>query len=484
MWRKKKKSNMLTYVVSFILVLIIWFVYYSGVFEKTIPLEKITNSTWTNLSWNNEKTPTYYANSLVSWTGELVLIPYDIKLSTKFKLKYNNQYFFAKSDKYVLDDFIGKKITFSGEVIWFATDNTPVLNIIDIASEDDNQQELTWTDLTWEVKTKIYSITGLELDLEWTDFDAQIDNNNIVIYKTWTNLSWDEIRTNLLKIEQFECQKGSSLYDCEALKNQSNVFNFKKITSNNWVTFYGLPETNQYVVLWKKYGYNVYLLTWDIYNFVNFIKVNEEEKNTEKKQLTNNDIKAAALNVCKKKDIKLAYIMELKKLSDSTYIVKWFDDYSNKLVCKISISENPFVAKLISLDFEKNNSENTTWTVIENNQPDANKYLVYTSKAYGFTVYMPKSSKFESHIIKNSLWISGLTCLQQINVADWKTGTLKDPELKVLYCKTNLDKESISKLLQTSRPNNKVIQKNNKTFIILFKNTDIAQKMLNNLLVY
>ena len=97
---------------------------------------------------------------------------------------------------------------------------------------------------------------------------------------------------------------------------------------------------------------------------------------------------------------------------------------------------------------------------------------------------MSKSSKFESHIIKNSLWISWLTCLQQINIADWKTWTLKDPELKVLYCKTKLDKDSISKLLQTSRPNHKVIQKNNKTFIILFKDIDIAKKMLDNLLVY
>jgi len=147
-------------------------------------------------------------------------------------------------------------------------------------------------------------------------------------------------------------------------------------------------------------------------------------------------------------------------------------------------SASPVMSKLIKLDFITKNTTSSTWDIIENNEPDKSKYLVYTSKAYGFTIYMPKSSKFESHIIKNDLWISWLNCLQQINIADWKTWSVNDPELKVLYCKTKLDKDSISKLLSTTRPNHKIIQKNNKTFVILYKNTDIAKKMLNSLLTY
>ena len=474
MWRRKKrKNNNIVYIVVTIVLFVIWFIFYNIDWTKDISQTTIKKV----LSWtkyedklkekNDDKK--YYANSTISGTWKLVLIPYNIKIWTKYKLEFNWKTFFAKSDKYLLDDYSNANILFSWEIIWFSPDNTPVLNITNI--ENSNKEQVQ--DEEKQEDRKIY-FHSLVLDLTWTDYLVYTGSDFILIYKTWTDLSWWKV--NLLKVESFKCEKWNPLYDCEQLKEQAEKFGFKTFTSNNGIKFYSLPEVNQYMVLQDDYGYNFFPLSWDIYEISNLFSLKNEVKKAKF------DLQETILNTCKTDKIALSWISKIVE-NWSNYIVKWTDKFANDVVCKLSLQDGDVkVAKLISLDFSKK-IENTTWTILENNEIDESKYLIYKSRWYGFKLYMPKAVKYKSILIKNSLWVSGLTCLQQTNIADWKTWTLKDPELKVLYCKTKLDKESLDKLLETKKDYYKIEKVNWKTFIILYKNTDIAKKILNNLII-
>jgi len=488
--RKKKNNSLLIYIVTAIVIFLIWIAYLNWVFQSKI-VNKIPNSllTWTSLTWSNTEEKHFYANSIVSGTGKLFLIPYDIKVWTKYKLKYDNYDFFVKSDKYVLDNYVDQDIYFSWEVIWFATDNSPVLNIINIKWTNEN---LSGDQLTWEEENKIYKLNELELDLTNSDYTAILSGASLIVYKTgdvltgWNLsgeiLTWGNLE-KLLEIDEFKCEKWNYLYDCDAIKQQAKTFKFEKLISNNWVVFYKLPETDQYVVLGKNYGYNIFPQNSNIYPFLDYIKLTEnssDQNNIEKATYSVDDI---IKNTCKKDDLSLVSIEKMFKEWDNIYNVLWLDKYWNKVYCIVEINwDNTKIAKLKSMWFVKDNLE-IKWNLIEDNSIDENKYLIYKSRAYGYILYMPKSVKYKSILIKNSLGIAGLNCIQQVNIADWKTGNLDDPELKVLYCKTDLNIDTLNKLLQTNRTNYVIKDVNGKKFIILYKDSDIAKKILNNLII-
>jgi hypothetical protein len=91
------------------------------------------------------------------------------------------------------------------------------------------------------------------------------------------------------------------------------------------------------------------------------------------------------------------------------------DQNANKVLCKLTLTENngTYVASLQSLDYLRDEKVSTTGL-------NENDYLVYKSRAYGFSVYMPKWVKYESDLVNKDFGISGLKCLQVVNIAHRK----------------------------------------------------------------
>jgi len=473
MWRRKKKNNSLVYIVSFVIVFILWLFYYSWYFQQKIVKIPQSILTWIQLTWNNskdiEKEKNYYANSNISGTWELIVIPYDIKNGTKFKLNYDNNSFLVKSDIYALDNYVWENISFSWEVIWFTSDNKPVLNILFI--EGDKSENITWDE---QKNDKLFTLDTLYLNLEDTDYLVKTWVDELLVYETWD--------VNLFKIDSFKCKEWDYLYDCKALKQQAKTFKFKKIISDEWVVFYSLPETEQYMVLGTEYWYNIYPLSWDIYTLISYITVKDKLEN----QWDKTNLQEVIKSTCKNNKIWLTKIIKITKDND-IYIVNGYDKYSNNVFCKLKIVKDlPLVLKLLEINLvsESKSNKNYTWDVVLNKDIDETKYLIYKSRAYGFTLYMPKSVKYKSILIKNNLWLAWLNCLQQINIADWKNWNLETPELKFLYCKTNLSNETISSFLETKYSNFKIIDSNSKKFIVILNWNEKSNSILKDLLIY
>ena len=196
------------------------------------------------------------------------------------------------------------------------------------------------------------------------------------------------------------------------------------------------------------------------------------------------DTKKLKLNVikhtCKNDQIQLENILDIKSSWD-VYNVVWVDTNANKVLCvlKISKSDNWYIWQLKKLDFLRDQQD--TQDLKNLNEDD---YLAYTSRWFWYKVYMPKSVKYESDLINEDFWISWLKCKQVVKIADRKTWKLSNPDVKVYYCKSELSPQLVEDGLGVNYQNFKVISKSNKMFIIFYKNTPIAKKILNYLKLY
>jgi len=486
--KRKKTSHTPIYVFAVIITFIIFSLFYSGVLKVNIPASwKQVSTIWKNIqTWtNNTEGEPIYADSIVEWTWKLYSISYNIKVSTKYKLRYNWKDLYVKSDSYLLDDYVWKNIKFRADVIWFFDDNSPILNLNDIKVEDKNIEQLTWTEVEIKENNKIVYLKWLKIDLTDTDYFYKKNNESISIYKTWANITWDKL---VVDISYSKCQEWSSIYDCDALKKYAQIYKYKIITSNDGAIYYNLPETNTYQVI-----------KWDyIYNF-NFQDENEVYDIISKSKIKDvlQQVEDIAKNVCKWWNINISSIEKITKLSDEKYNIIGFDEYSNKIECEFSVDINSDVkiAKLEKLTYleqkdekkvendnkietTKESESNKKEEILKNEELDESKYLVYKSRWYKYTLYMPKSVKYKSILINNDLWISGLKCKQQTNIVDWKNGDLKNPEVKVVYCETNLNKDIIPSWIQNKYPNHKIVNVAWKTFIIIYKDENLANKIV------
>lgn len=489
MARRKKKKNIWTYITSIIVVIIIilfWFLSYKKVI--TVKFTKTTNETKNKIVNNN----TYYKNSIITWNVKIIEIPYNIKIWTNYKVKLNNKEFYVKSDKYNLANYTDKNIDIKGEIIWFSSENIPVLSIKDV-KEDKQETEwnsdsnLTWENLSWGNINKINDNKELlykwiSINLENTEYNVKEESWNVFIYKnlpsiTWENLSWNELTWEIntwnnliiekyIEITPFKCEKWSNLYDCDNLKKQFILYKFSKFTNNNWISFYKLPESNQYTILSKEYWYNLTPLKWNIYNISQYINIEDTSK------LKNQLI----LNTCKNKDIQLTQILNIENSWDN-YIVKWFDKNSNKIECNITIKwENTLIWKLNKIKIIQND--------IKSSKLDESKYLKYKSRAFLYTLYMPKNIKYKVILSKEDFWVAWLSCKQKVNIADWKYGNLKSPDVEVYYCKTDLSKDEIDWFLKRKQISYIIKQVSWKTFIIKYTPWSISEKILKNIKIY
>ncbi len=491
MIKKRKKANHTpVYIFSVIVTFIIFALFYFGVLKVNIPTShtQTNDTTWTSVeTWtNNTQDEPIYADSIVEWTWKLFTIPYNIKASTKYKLRYNWKDLYVKSDDYLLDDYVWKNISFKADVIWFFDDNSPILNINDIKVENQANEQLTWTEIEIKENNKLAYLKWLKIDLTDTNYFYKKNGDNIVIYKTGANLTWNN---EIVNISYSKCKKWSSMYDCEALKKYAQIYKYKTITSNDGAVYYNLPETDTYQVIKWNYIYNFNFKDENsVYDIISKSTVKDVLQQTE-------DI---AKNICKWWNISLSSIEKITKLADDKYDVIGFDEYSNKIECMFSVNMESDVKiakleKLVYYEKEKNNKiqESTKQTenketekkedkteVLKDEQLDESKYLVYKSRWYKYTLYMPKSVKYKSILINNDLWVSGLKCKQQTNIADWKNGDLKSPDVKVVYCETNLNKDIISSWIKNKYPKHNIEKVAWKTFIIIYKNKELADKIV------
>jgi len=463
--KKRKQKFIWIYLLAFLFILLIIYLFTFGIIK--IDISKIINfgsgyvSTW----FDNNTGSSYYTNSIVSWTWKIIFIPYDIQVWTNYKINFNNNEFFAKSYDYLLKNYIWKKIYFSWQIIWFSPDNIPVIDITHIKSinleEDNNFEEIK------ENENRYLSMDWIIIDLEnySTWYEVVYTSWMIFINKilwTWSLLSWEGEKISYLKIVPFECSKWNPIYDCDQLKKQFELYKFFKVVNNNWIIFYKLPEVNQYEAFNEEYGYVFYPLTWKIYDLINVISFD----NVLKKK--NEVIK----NTCKNEKFEMSDVLNQTNSWD-IYTVVGFDKNSNKIICRLRILNTDwiYIWKLIDISFYDEK--------ISNDKLDENNYLVYTSRWYGYKLYMPKWIKFESELVNDDFWISGLNCLQVVKITDWKNWTLEDPNVKVYYCNTSLIKKDITQILKNQLSNFKVLQKNWKIFIIIYKTSEIATKIVD-----
>jgi hypothetical protein len=61
---------------------------------------------------------------------------------------------------------------------------------------------------------------------------------------------------------------------------------------------------------------------------------------------------------------------------------------------------------------------------------------------------------------------------------------LANPDVKVYYCKSQVSKYLVEDGLAVNYKNFKVVDENNKMFVIIYQDNDIAKKILNYLKVF
>ena len=470
--KKKNVSKVIAYAFSviFILILIVFGVNY----VKNLKSALTSIWSWAVQTGSNQSEVKVYANSTISGEGIIKEIPYNMQVSTSYELLYSGNKFFAKSDNYLLGNYVDKTINFSGVVVGFSPDNIPVINITYIKWNPETTGESEEPILTWKILNK----DGLIVNLENIADNLKVKDlsGSILIYKELTggNLSGSNLTGNLikeipyLKVVPFKCDVSNPLTDCVSLENKFKQFHFDTVTNDNWLTFYKLPETNQYEAFGAEYGYYFYPLSGDFYSLINAFSV----VNTKQNKLD------AIKNACKNSEIQLTTILDIKSSGDN-YQVVWMDQNANKVLCKLTLTENngTYVASLQSLDYLRDEKVSTTGL-------NENDYLVYKSRAYGFSVYMPKWVKYESDLVNKDFGISGLKCLQVVNIAHRKKGDLANPDVKVYYCKSQVSKYLVEDGLAVNYKNFKVVDENNKMFVIIYQDNDIAKKILNYLKVF
>jgi len=469
---KKRKKNEKVIIYAFASIFVVVIIAFMFSFFKKAPevVEKISlnsqQSTWETKEVKKEiSEQKFYANTTISGTGTIKEIPYNMQISTSYELIYSWKTFFAKSDNYLLGNYVDKQINFSGTIVGFSSDNIPVIQITSIETNEDKEQQPE------EKSDKIFTMKQLVVNLEPFEENFKITtwDNSLVIYKE-VLLPWNKTkRIDYLRITFSPCKRWDPNLDCVALKNQFERLKFNKLVNNNGVVFYKFPEINYYKAFWEEYSYNFTPITWDFYALANaFSVINAKELKLETIKST-----------CKNKNIQLTNILDIKNKWNN-YTVVWFDQNSNKIVCKLTLSNNNwlYTANLKFLDYlREEESKVSTWL----NEDD---YLIYSSRAYWFKVYMPKWIKYKSDLTNEDFWISGLKCLQVVNIAHRKKGNLSNPDVKVYYCKSNISKYLIEDGLSVKYEKFKVITNAGKVFIMLYSDNETAKKILNYLKVF
>ena len=477
--RRKRKNISKVFAYAFSLIFVFIIIVFGISYVKEINSQKIKWIWFINVvSWTKEKVSSQkkiYANSIISGQWLIKEIPYNMQVSTSYELLFSWKKFFAKSDNYLLWNYVKQTITFSGVVVGFSPDNIPVIDVTFIKWN----QQFTWDELRLDVLTgKVLNKDWLIINLENIADNLKVKDlsGTILIYQTltWNNLSWNNLTWNqqeeivYLKIVPFKCNNLNSLTDCRKLQIKFRQLNFNTITNDNGLTFYKLPETNQYEAFSSEYWYYVYPLTGNFYSLINAFSVIDTKQNK----------LDAIKNACKISDIQLTTILDIN-FSGNNYQVIWMDQNSNKVLCKLTLTmdNNTYVASLQSLDYLRDENISTKGL-------NENNYLIYKSRAYGFSVYMPKWIKYKSDLVNKNFWISGLRCLQLVNIAHRKKWKLTDPDVKVYYCKSQVSKYLIENWLSVNYKNFKVINKNNKVFVIIYKDDEISKKILNYLKLF
>lgn len=144
--------------------------------------------------------------------------------------------FWLKSSDIDLYDYTGQV-----SIKWTVVDILEKKPLIKVTEIIENQGKQDIQKLTANPSFSYFKNAGLWLDLsisQW--FEVEQQWWEIVLLDTQSE---NQIQT-VLSIAPFQCTPGDSLRDCETLKKNFYDLNSETFTSDSWITFFNLTETN------------------------------------------------------------------------------------------------------------------------------------------------------------------------------------------------------------------------------------------------
>lgn len=454
---KNKNSIVISLFIS-IIILIIWI--YA---IKNIPdISNNTDNPSDNISWNiSNDTENYYIWDTIIKQWEITSNQ-SIGLYTHILTTVEWNKIWLKSRSVDLTEFEGNV-----QIKWEITDiknNIPIVEVNEIMNvEDENTEiQLTWEELTWEElapDTDFYfSDYGIYMDFQGnTWYTVQMDWNTINVISLDESGSWETV----LSISPFVCDETNNLQNCASLQEKFESYKFENFTSSQWIKFYKIVETSRRTFfndnLW---WYNVVpksdrsLISLSKYIYL-FSKDDIKEK-----------ISSNIKNICKNDESSLITIDEFETFLENgnmAWNIVWKDENWNTLSCDIEIK--PWKTIYINLigiqnlwkdtSYENTQDYNTSSVVnLETQDSSDNPELANKMKfesARWFVMYMPNHLAFEGMVLDpaTDLTLGWLKCDYKINMIDYKNKDQlsTNPAVEVYLCSTQLDDESIYKLL-------------------------------------
>lgn len=459
--RGRKKSNN-SVIISLIISIIILII---GIYAiKNIP-DINNNNNNTNISGNiSNNWDNYYIWDTIIKQWE-ISSSQSIWLYTHILTTTEWNKIWLKSKNVDLTEF-----EWNIQIKWTITDiknDIPIVEVDEIMNiEDENiNTELTWQELTWEELTPdtdfYFSEYGIYMDFQSnTWYTVQMDWNTINIISIDEAGSWE----TLLSISPFVCDETNNLQNCSSLQAKFESYKFENFTSTQWIKFYKIVETSRWTFfndnLW---GYNVVpksdrsLISLSKYIYL-FSKDDIKEK-----------ISSNIKNICKNDESSLITIDEFETFLENgnmAWNIVWKDENWNTLSCDIEIK--PWKTIYINLIWIQNlwkdtsyedtqtynassvvNLESQTNDSWETDPALANKMKFESTR--WFVMYMPNHLAFEGIVLDpaTDLSLGWLKCDYKINMIDYKNKDQlsTNPSVEVYLCSTQLDEDSIYKLL-------------------------------------
>ncbi len=508
-WRTKKQKNIIPHIISIISVAIVvaMWIYLWNEYFMTDPSH--TDNWQTNWTWHEENNyqQRYYIwdeigkEWILTWSDE-------IRDYTHLFVDKDDYEFWVKSRTISLSNYIDKKVF----VQWEVEDITRGLPILEISrieklkeekdkdEDKDNEEETEQTTYyfgqdwiyfdfegyTWyQASKEDWRIHINEIIENWEDeiesytwdIDGEIENDEIQEdILTWQNQ--DKLIQNILTISPFVCEEWSSTKDCQTLKN---VFTANSFISANWIEFFDISETNQWIFFNENnwWYYATPRSEDELINISPYIHLFDEQ-NIETK------IEQNIENICKDEDDTISIIddinIEHQEDGNIKATILGQDRDLNNLTCKIEvILWEDLVTELIEIERSwqpQQTQENNQQREPSNWQTDA-VYDIDTQDKQKmesnrwFNIYLPKDMVYAGEIISpaETFWVNWIDCNYRINSTSRqdRDNLENNAILEIYECETGLTENEISDLIWWENLIYKQWSKSEKHFVIKYK---------------
>ncbi len=255
------------------------------------------------------------------------LNPMDTIWGYTHTLELNNwNKIWLKSRTVVLDEY-----TWEVEIQWEVEEITQDLHIVEV-------NNIEWEKSETEEETNEYFFSDYWLHIDYANltwYSAKKTGNQIMLGEVIDNEdNNDEENINeIISISPFVCDPTSGSRDCEMMSQRFS--NFENFTSANWITYYDIAETPQWIFFNDDMRW-YYVSTpseEELIHYSQYINVfNEEKIRTE----VENNIE----NICFKEDENMTIVEDFSLgLEDNlTANIEWISSEDNKISCSIEIT--------------------------------------------------------------------------------------------------------------------------------------------------